>query len=332
MHKDNHSVLRKFLGEVVIILPDLVDPVADPDAVTSDADIRYMGILDDADDRVLQLLPYFLIPRKPDSERELAIAKILAPGRFEGGGGFQARIKRGGASLDGASRSRAGALMKRPKIIPIEQCDSIQVYSEETSAEALTRLLDDMPAVGASESTDSFGIFSGAPTPPDVIRVPDHRFFEEFESVVAICEDRNSSHVYVSNAGETSPVAPVQQLLAIIADGLQKRAMASEAAAAIVEQAEDLSNKCSILDPDTDVLSLDGEAQLIDPAMQERAARDLLLGFAPLIESLLESGLAGGGPTSALLVGIPSLSARQEQFLRQLGCSHPRLVYVAGVA
>lgn len=124
------TVLQRYVGEVVIVLPDLQDPVEEENQITSDADVRYMGFLAAADDSVIELHPYFELSRKPDTEREAEIARTLDPSLAEQETGIRARMTIGSAAVGAGAKARTGSMIRSPLIIPISQCDAIHVYRE----------------------------------------------------------------------------------------------------------------------------------------------------------------------------------------------------------
>jgi hypothetical protein len=312
---EHHSVLRRYLGEVVIVLPDLEDPTEDEDTVFSAADVRYMGILSDCDSRVLKLHPYFLIPRKTDTEREREIARQLAPDLVHEEEGLRARITRGGASVAGTARVRAGRPMPQPKIVPIEQCDSIILYREEDPDGDLAQLLEGLPRTTTPPAPPSPG---AVPPAPGRLVVPEH----VLPGLLRRAAEQHASqgvlvlHVPSSDLG--TPAEPVQLLLAHLAELART---ASPAATELEIQALALVQACASLDAPPGTLA---DEQDVSVTRRYQAAVELQRGFPALVESFL----AWQADTHALLVGFPVLTPEQERFLVRHGCTHPSLVIV----
>jgi hypothetical protein len=314
---EHHSVLRRYLGEVVIVLPDLEDPTESEDTVFSDADVRYMGILADCDTRVLKLHPYFLIPRKTDTEREREIARQLAPDLVQEEQGLRARITRGGATVPGTTRARAGRPMLQPKIVPIEQCDSIILYREEDPDAELAELLEGLPRSAAPITPPTPGA-----VPPELRRlvVSEHALPGFLRRVAEQHGSEGVQVIHVPSSGSGTPAQPAQLLLAHLAE-LARTAAASPEATELEIQALALVQVCASLDAPPGALADERDLSLV---RRHQAALELQRGFPALVESFL----AWQARTRALLVGFPVLSPEQERFLVRHGCTHPHLIYV----
>ena len=308
----DHHVLRSYLGEVVIVLPDLEDPTQSEDSQFSSADVRYMGILADCDAQVLVLHPYFVIPHQTDIEREREIARELAPEVVREEQGVRARITRGGVASK--ARARAGRAEYRPRIVPIAQCDAINLYREEQPREGLAELIktlpEDLPAIAPPAP-------GAVPARPHLLAVPEHALLDTLREVEEEHAGSGVTVLHLPCTGSGGPGEPVQLLLAhlaTLAEGTE-----------LVAEARNLLYACLRLLGEEELHVIDEHPDEVAAIMQaHHASLELREGFPALMGAFL----AWQGSSRGLVVGVPALNRVQERFLVQHGCAHPSLVYV----